>query len=48
MAKTIEFEREDRQKHSILTEVLGLEDLDVVKQEYDEETNTLYLYCASR
>ena len=45
---TIEFEREDRQKHSILTEVLGLEDLDVVKQEYDREANVLYLYCASR
>lgn len=48
MAKTIRFTKEEKQNHKILTEVMGLEDLDVVRQTYDEETNTLYLSCASR
>ena len=35
MAKTIQFTEDDRKKYSILTNILGLEDLDVVKEEYN-------------
>ena len=48
MAKTIQFTKDDRKKYSLLTDILGLEDLDVVKREYDSQSNTLHLYCASR
>jgi transposase len=48
MAKTIQFTEDDRKKYSILTNILGLEDLDVVKEEYDVQSNILHLYCASR
>ena len=48
MAKTIQFTEDDRKKYSILTNILGLEDLDVVKEEYDDQDNILHLYCASR
>ena len=48
MAKTIQFTEDDRKKYSVLTGILGLEDLDVVKEEYDDLGNILHLYCASR
>ena len=48
MAKTIHFTEADRKKYSVLTDILGLEDLDVIKKEYDDKHNILHLYCSSR
>jgi len=47
MTKTIHFKEKDRANFSILTEILELQDLDVVAKEVDDE-NILHLYCASR
>lgn len=48
MAKTIEFTQTDREKYQIVTEILGLEDLDVVNQRYDRKSKTHELFCAAR
>jgi len=48
MAKTIQFTEDDRKKYSVLTDILGLKDLEVVQEENDDENNILYLYCTSR
>jgi transposase len=48
MAKTIQAADADHKKHELLTKVLQLEDLDIVKEEYDITSNHLYLYCVPR
>ena len=48
MAKTIQFTEDDRKKYRVLTDILGLKDLDIVKEEGDDQSNSLHLYCASR
>lgn len=48
MAKTIEYTQADVEKYKIVTEILGLEDLDIVNQRYDRETETHELYCCNR
>ncbi len=47
MTKTIHFKEKDRERFSVLTEILGLHDLDVVSKEIAEE-GVLHLRCASR
>jgi len=47
MTKTIYFTEEDRKSYSLLTEILGLDDLDVIAKKVDDK-NVLTLYCASR
>lgn len=48
MAKTIEFTQSDREAYSAVTELLGLQDLDVVGRRYDHETRTHEILCAAR
>jgi len=48
MPKTIYFKEEDRKNYGLLTEILGLKDLDVVAKEIDREKDILHLYCTSR
>lgn len=48
MTKTIHFKEKDRESLGILTEILGLQDLDVVANEIDAEKDVLHLYCTSR
>jgi len=48
MTKTIEYTQADIEKYKIVTKILGLEDLDVVNQRYDRETETHELYCCNR
>lgn len=48
MAKSIEATLEDVQAHKALTKAMGLIDLDVVKQEWDEAEEILLLYCIPR
>ena len=48
MAKTIQFTENDRQKYGVLTNILGLKDLDVVKEAERQPDEPLRLYCASR
>jgi len=48
MAKTIQFTEDDRKNYSVLTNILGLKDLDVVQEENHDEKGILYLYCTSR
>ncbi len=48
MAKTIQFTEDDRKHYAVLTNILGLKDLDVVQEEHDDEKGILYLYCTSR
>lgn len=45
MAKTIKYTQQDIEKYEVVTEILGLEDLAVVDQRYDKETNTREFYC---
>ncbi len=45
MAKTIEFTQSERNKYGIVTEILGLQDLDVVGRHYDAEHQTQEFYC---
>ena len=48
MAKTIQFTEDDRKNYGVLTNILGLKDLDVVQEENDDEQDILYLHCTSR
>lgn len=48
MAKTIDYTPSDREKYQIVTELLRLEELDVVGQRYDSEKGLHELYCAAR
>ncbi len=48
MSKTIEYSASDVEKYEIVTEILGLEDLAVVSQRYDEATETREFYCCHR
>ncbi len=48
MAKTIQFTEDNRKNYSVLTNILGLKDLDVVQEEHDDEKDILYLYCTAR
>ena len=48
MTKTIDFTASDREKYQLVTELLGLEELDVVGQRYDSENRLHELYCAAR
>jgi len=48
MAKTIDYTPSDREKYRLVTELLGLEELDVVGQRYDKENRLHKLYCAAR
>ena len=48
MAKTIQFTEEMREQYGVMTDILGLKDLDVVQTENDDENDVLYLHCASR
>lgn len=45
MAKSIEASQKEIEEHESLTKALGLKDLDVVKQEWDEQGQRLLLYC---
>lgn len=47
MTKTIHIKEQARESYGILTEILGLQDLDVVAKEVDDE-NILHLHCAPR
>ena len=48
MARTIQFTQNDRKKYSVLTTILGLKDLDVVREAEAHPGEPLHLYCASR
>ncbi len=48
MAKTIHYTPEDRQKYQVVTNLLGLEALDVVGCTYDKEAGVHEIYCAPR
>jgi transposase len=48
MSKTIEYTQSDIEKYEVVTEILGLEDLAVVRQYHDKETGTHQLYCCHR
>lgn len=48
MAKTIDYTPLDREKYQLVTELLGLEELDVVGQRYNREKRLHELYCAAR
>ena len=48
MAKTIDYTQAEREKYQLVTELLGLEELDVVGQRYDRENCLHELYCAAR
>lgn len=48
MAKSIEATPEDVRTHQALTQAMGLVDLDVVNQEWDEAEEILFLYCIPR
>lgn len=48
MAKTIDYTPSDREKYQLVTDLLGLEELDVVGQRYDKEKRLHELYCAAR
>jgi len=48
MAKTIDYTQADQEKYQLVTELLGLEELDVVGQRYDSEHHHHELYCAAR
>ena len=48
MAKSIEATLEDIRTHEALTRAMGLIDLDVVKQEWNEMEEILLLYCIPR
>ena len=48
MAKTIEANSEDIRSHEALTQAMGLLDLDVVKQEWDDAEEILFLFCVPR
>lgn len=47
MSKTIEYTQADVAKYQIMTDLLGLEDLDVVDHRYDTETDTHEICCGS-
>lgn len=48
MAKTIDYTPADREKYRLVTDLLRLEELDVVDQRYDKEKRIHELYCAAR
>jgi len=48
MAKTINDTPSDREKYQVVTELLGLKELDVVGQRYDRANRLHELYCAAR
>lgn len=48
MPKTIKYSKSDIEKYQIVSEILGLEDLDIVDQKYDKETDTREFYCCHR
>lgn len=48
MAKTIIYTEEDVQTYATLSDVLQLSDLDIVGEEYNEETNTIFFNCTHR
>jgi transposase len=48
MAKTIQATTEARRKYRPLTKIMGLEDLDIVDESYDEKNNKQYFYCVAR
>lgn len=48
MAKTIHYTQADREKYEIVTELLGLEELEVVGQRNDRERRLHELYCTAR
>lgn len=48
MAKTIDYTSSDREKYQLVTELLGLEELDVVGQRYDKENRLHELSCTPR
>jgi transposase len=48
MAKSIEANSDDIRNHKALTQAMGLLDLDVVKQEWDEAEEILFLFCTPR
>lgn len=45
MPKTIKYNKSDIEKYQIVSEILGLEDLDIVDQKYDKETDIREFYC---
>ena len=48
MAKTIDYTPSDRENYQVVTELLGLEELEVVGQRYDSAHRLHELYCAAR
>ncbi len=48
MAKTIFWDENDVAKYSILSDVLQFKDLDIVKEAYEENTNTIKFSCKHR
>jgi transposase len=48
MAKTIDYTPSDREKYELVTDLLGLEELDVVDQRYDRANRLHELYCAAQ
>jgi len=48
MAKTIKYTQTNRDEYRLVTELLGLEELDVVGRSYDRDKGQHELYCAAR
>ena len=48
MAKSIEANSDDIRNHKVLTQAMGLLDLDVVRQEWDDAEEILFLFCTPR
>ena len=48
MAKTIKYTQANREEYQLVTELLGLEELDVVGQRYNREKGLHELYCTAR
>jgi len=48
MAKSIEANSDGIRNHKALTQAMELLDLDVVKQEWDEAEEILFLFCTPR
>jgi hypothetical protein len=48
MAKSIEANSDDIRNHKALTQAMGLLDLDVVRQEWDDAEEILFLFCTPR
>lgn len=48
MAKTIYYTEADRERYQLVTDLLGLEELEVVGQRYDRGNHVHELHCAAR